>query len=780
MYRELQRIQNTSAHVVDTDVLQGNNQRFPRELLKGHLERQLDYYLVDQIKDRERSARYEVASSDEEVSSDEDGDVEMKKFLKKMKKKAILKANPTLDKNRYVEPSWAAVTTTALSLADPRPNLPNFRDPNEKRDAKKQKVRSVTALAEQALSAELGPQGCIACRSNPCRWETSVDMAVCTDRINVLSMEIERVRNDRESQLIESSVALSAMLGGNTSFLRLDLLYELNSELSAVQRAVNLNAVDKELHDAYSSLKESMEVRALHGYPMLLWVNNARVALEQRQSRLCAEVVAHEICDDILDWMLEGWYFGERVSDYTIMGYIPSMKQGSRIRAGLDQVTYSGVAASRLNRRYLAQKHNYLIDEQRRGVATDKAQFVERHAQARIEAESLKKDFEANDHSLNVVENTLKYFIFTCTLMYFRSMALVTRETRSWSDSDGGKKAVTTERLRMISEQSNYAARVKRIGAAFERGRRGEQAKRDRDIILRRDAIMRRIKIASERHLKDDSCRVMQRVYRGFIGRRNAKIWAVKRAELEAMNALLHQTAIVIQRTYRRYLARVLLDETRKEMAQFIAFLRDQEAKQDEEQYWQTHNYNRRKRDAKAFYERNFLPKKVGEARDAAEEEEEEEVAGYDLESDSDEGEALPPEEPADLYASAKVNRKAPVEKAPADKGPKVGDEREAPNPTPAKSSEKKPAATSFSSGLRMLNPFAQREPEQRPLARKAEATPSALFRRTDGKRQPEVTPTVAHTSRKITRTMDAEELTMSVQRLGSAGDEEGEEAPAA
>lgn len=105
VYRELQRIQNTSAHVVDTDVLQGNNQRFPRELLKGHLERQLDYYLVDQIKDRERSARYEVASSDEEVSSDEDGDVEMKKFLKKMKKKAILKANPTLDKNRYVEPS---------------------------------------------------------------------------------------------------------------------------------------------------------------------------------------------------------------------------------------------------------------------------------------------------------------------------------------------------------------------------------------------------------------------------------------------------------------------------------------------------------------------------------------------------------------------------------------------------------------------------------------------------------------------------------------------------
>ena len=105
IYRELQRIQNTSAHVVDTDVLQGNNQRFPRELLQSHLDRQLDYYLIDQIKDRERSSRYEVESSDEEVSSDDEGDMEMKKYLKKMKKKAILRANPTLDSKRFISPA---------------------------------------------------------------------------------------------------------------------------------------------------------------------------------------------------------------------------------------------------------------------------------------------------------------------------------------------------------------------------------------------------------------------------------------------------------------------------------------------------------------------------------------------------------------------------------------------------------------------------------------------------------------------------------------------------
>jgi len=658
---------------------------------------------------------------------------------------------------------------------------------------KKQKSRSVTALAEQALAAELGPQGCIACRSIACRWETAVDMDVCTARINLLSMEIERVRNDKESQLIESSVALSAMLGGNSTFLRLDLLYELNAELTAVQREVNLNAVDKELHDASSSLKESMEVKALHGYPMLLWVNNARVALEQRQSRLCAEVVAHEICEDILDWMLEGWYFGERTSDYTVMGYIPSMKKGSKIRAGLDQVKYAGVAASRLNRRHLAQKHNYLIDEQRRGIMADKAQFVERHAQARLEAESLKKDFEANDHSLNVVENTLRYFIFTCTLMYFRSMALITREKKSWSDSDSNKK-VTTERLRMISEDNNYAARVKRIRATIDRARRGEKAKYDREVIRRRDAIMRKVQAASERHRKDDCARIMQRVYRGYIGRRNAKIWAVKRAELEAMNALLHQTAIIIQRTYRRYLASVLTDETRKEMAQFIAFLRDQEAKQDEEQYWQTHNYKRRRRDAKELYDKYFLPKRVGEARDGGEDDDDdgEEVGGYDLSDDDDDddddeaaGEATSVTIPdaAAPEAGAQMDEQASA-KVPAAAAATTADAKMSKQPSAnlesTKRPQKKPAAppSSFSKSLlNLLNPFSapkQQEPSRPPAPRKAQSQPSQLFRKSDARQRVE-DPLTVHTKTKITRTLDAEEMTISVQQR-QAGDDDQED----
>jgi hypothetical protein len=51
-----------------------------------------------------------------------------------------------------------------------------------------------------------------------------------------------------------------------------------------------------------------MEVKHLHGYSMILWVNNARKALDARRSRLIALTVADDLVNDILDSMLEGWY----------------------------------------------------------------------------------------------------------------------------------------------------------------------------------------------------------------------------------------------------------------------------------------------------------------------------------------------------------------------------------------------------------------------------------------------------------------------------------------
>ena len=48
---------------------------------------------------------------------------------------------------------------------------------------------------------------------------------------------------------------MTAQQGGNKSFRRADLLDELNTEKRELQRRLDLNNVDKELHDAYASRK---------------------------------------------------------------------------------------------------------------------------------------------------------------------------------------------------------------------------------------------------------------------------------------------------------------------------------------------------------------------------------------------------------------------------------------------------------------------------------------------------------------------------------------------
>jgi hypothetical protein len=100
----------------------------------------------------------------------------------------------------------------------------------------------------------------------------------------------------------------------------MDLLDELNTEIRELNRRIELNNIDFELHEAYKTRSEYMEVKFLHGYSMILWTNNARRALQARQSRLVAMTTGVEIVDDILNHMLEGWVFGETESHFTAAG----------------------------------------------------------------------------------------------------------------------------------------------------------------------------------------------------------------------------------------------------------------------------------------------------------------------------------------------------------------------------------------------------------------------------------------------------------------------------
>ena len=144
---------------------------------------------------------------------------------------------------------------------------------------------------------------------------------------------------------------------------------------------MDLNNVDKELHDAYATRDENIEVRFLHGYPMMLWTNNARRALEMRQSRLVATNVAMEIVNDIMDWMLEGWYFGERESGFSVAGYVPSIKGTGMIKAGQDQLAAMRPALAKQKARYDAAKAGVVLDTAATGTRHEKAMAVEKESQ---------------------------------------------------------------------------------------------------------------------------------------------------------------------------------------------------------------------------------------------------------------------------------------------------------------------------------------------------------------------------------------------------------------
>lgn len=128
---------------------------------------------------------------------------------------------------------------------------------------------------------------------------------------------------------------MSAQRDGITSFRRLELIEELSCEQKNLRRMLKLHFIDQELHEANRTSKEHIECVALHGYRTLLWTTDARVALEREHNRVVARLVATEIAHDILEWMLEGWHFGERPSRHEAVGYVPSMKKTGLIKAGV-------------------------------------------------------------------------------------------------------------------------------------------------------------------------------------------------------------------------------------------------------------------------------------------------------------------------------------------------------------------------------------------------------------------------------------------------------------
>lgn len=79
-----------------------------------------------------------------------------------------------------------------------------------------------------------------------------------------------------------------------------------------------------------------------------------------------------------------------------------------------------------------------------------------------------------------------------------------------------------------------------------------------------------------------DATQLIQRMYRGHIGRKAAQRWIAKRAEYNATNSLMVSAAVTIQRLMRGYWGRNRAKTVRAGIARWLAHLFDDEEREFE------------------------------------------------------------------------------------------------------------------------------------------------------------------------------------------------------
>jgi hypothetical protein len=362
---------------------------------------------------------------------------------------------------------------------------------------------------ESKLLNALGADCCRACRTDKCEWKQTVDEVACQARIKELKAEIERIRSEPDAEvgvtniyiyphihcllisppllllllfpmfpfeyLIElqvwySMVPLSAQLGGGTAFTRDDLMDELVFEVREIERRIELNNIDKELHDCYATTDEYIQVFHLHGYASILWTINARKALNARQERLVAMNVAQEIADDILEHMLEGWVFGERKSDLPAVGYVPSINPDGFVTPNSkESVHFIDLTLKLAKKRHDENFRDVVTLDSLRGEVEEKLMPILDKNKVKLEDKRIAKEGTEYWHRLNETERTIKFGLFLLTFMYFRAMVFLSKERQDklkkgeHTGAPLDDSILTDEKKASIVAASKTEARQKKI-----------------------------------------------------------------------------------------------------------------------------------------------------------------------------------------------------------------------------------------------------------------------------------------------------------------------------
>ncbi|TMW64502.1 hypothetical protein Poli38472_011382 [Pythium oligandrum] len=605
VFTELQRaIANTRNEYMDSSALHSTMQRFPTKVLRLELEKELDRLLISQIVEKEQfemenflksgnCGRQSISiggndanqrAEDSVSSSDSDEEAQIARERKAQQEIKQAAKNGQRDK----------VRGRALKQKTIQKQRREIKDALQGRSLEEQR-----RLAE---AHALGPTGCMACRASKCQWKPFLQESYVTieKRIEILQEELEAVKRSPDP-VITSTVCLAAVKSGNraVTLRKSDLFDELTLELKIWDKNLRLRAVDAEFHDTFGSKEQYFETKALHGFPQVQLTEKVQVALQREHNSLVANLTACEVVEDILEFMLEGWVFGERESERRVMGYVPSLKREGPL-------TMQDLRRLEQERRVVDAKASLKEEEDIQGIPLDKWKPIEVSAfELNTKNKAVKKG-SALDKQLTETENALKFGIFCMTLMYFRGLSLLKKQKTVWSTSalknqKSRSSSNIAERKRMDLQARNVAARDKKAALYDEKARIG-MARKQKLQEQQVAAYRRRMVLENQKAKREARAALyIQRMYRGHMGRRAGKKWMIRRREIDAQRALDNAAAVMLQRAYRGRLGRLKAEERRIELAEFISQVRADEAIEEEEEYWRHHRVERVVRRVGAF-----------------------------------------------------------------------------------------------------------------------------------------------------------------------------------
>lgn len=163
---------------------------------------------------------------------------------------------------------------------------------------------------------------------NECPWTPYCDEDALAMRRKALFREIQNANDDKQKVI--------------------------SKEIQTITQQIKVARVDKELHDAYlANDEEEITVTSIHGFPVALSRNDAIAALERERDKHLGALMTVQVIDDVLQWMLDGWYFGQsssqELSTTTLQIKPSSVQRGSLLAKANTVQTHSNAAAAALN-----------------------------------------------------------------------------------------------------------------------------------------------------------------------------------------------------------------------------------------------------------------------------------------------------------------------------------------------------------------------------------------------------------------------------------------------